>query len=54
MQTRSGAGYTVEKAPSIDIFGVQQQAVDDLLNFGHNAPSSGRFFKLTYPVDARD
>ena len=25
-----------------------------MLNFGHTAPSSGRFYKLANPVDARD
>ena len=30
------------------------KVVEILLNFGHNSPSSGRFYKLTNPVDARD
>ena len=47
-------GIQSEKAPSIDIFGLQHLVVEGLLNFGHNAPSSGRFEKLANPVDARD
>ena len=42
------------KAPSIDIFGLQHLVVEGLLNFVHNAPSSGRFYKLANQVDARD
>ena len=54
---RAGAGalgIQSEKAPSIDIFGLQHLLVEGLLNFGHNAPFSGRFYKLANPVDARD
>ena len=45
-----GPGYT---APSIDIFGLQHLVVEGLLNSGHKTPSSGRFYKLANPVDAR-
>ena len=47
-------GIQSEKAPSIDIFGLQHLVVEGLLNFVHNAPSSGRFYKLANQVDARD
>ena len=47
-------GIQSEKAPSIDIFGLQHLVVEGLLNLGHNAPSSGRFYKLAYLVDDRD
>ena len=47
-------GIQSKKAPSSDIFGPQHLVVDGLLNFGHNAPFSGRFDKLANPVDARD
>ena len=47
-------GIQSEKAASVDIFGLQHLVVEALLNFGHNVPSSSRFYKLAYPVDARD
>ena len=47
-------GVQSEKAPSIDTFGLQHLVVEGLLNFGDNVPSSGRFYKLANPVDARD
>ena len=47
-------GIQSEKAPSIDIFGLQHLVVEGFLNFGHSAPSSSRFYKLINPVDARD
>ena len=47
-------GIQSEKAPSIDIFCLQHLVVEGLLNFGYNAPSSGRFYKLANPVDDRD
>ena len=47
-------GIQSEKAPSIDVFGLQHLLVEGLLNFGHNAPFSGPFYKLANPVDARD
>ena len=47
-------GVQSKNAPSSDIFGPQYLVVEGLLNFGHNAPSSGRFYKLANPVDARD
>ena len=43
-------GIQSGKVPSIDIFGLQHLVVEGLLNFGHNAPSSGRFYKLTKPL----
>ena len=42
--------YSRKKRP----LSVRHLAVDGLLNFLHNAPSSGRFDKLTNPLDARD
>ena len=47
-------GNQAEKALSINIFRLQHLVVEGLLNFGHNVPSSGRFYKLANPVDARD
>ena len=47
-------GIQSGKAPSIDIFGLQHLVVEGLLNFGDNAPSTGRFYKLANPVDAWD
>ena len=43
-----------EKAPSIDIFVLQHLVVEGLQKFCRNVPSSGCFYKLTNPVDARD
>ena len=54
MAESQALGIQSEKAFSIDIFGLQRLVVEGLLNFGHNVPSSGRFYKLANPVDARD
>ena len=43
-------GIQSKNAPSSDIFGPQHLVVEGLLNFGHNAPSSGRFEKLANPA----
>ena len=47
-------GILSKKAPYSKILGPQHLVVEDFLNYGHNAPSSGRFDKLANPVDARD
>ena len=47
-------GILSKKAPSSEIFDSQHLVVEGFLNYGHNAPSSGRFDKLANPVDARD
>ena len=44
--------YSREKRPLSVRDPVRHLAVEGLLNFLHNVPSSGRFDKLTIPVDA--
>ena len=44
--------YSREKRPLSVRDPVRHLAVEGLLNFLHNAPSIGRFDKLTNPVDA--
>ena len=44
--------YSRKKSPLSVRDPVRHLAVEGLLHFLHNAPSSGRFDKLTNPVDA--